>query len=294
MQLQPRRLYKYRKFDLYTLRLLDRAEAFYASPNTFNDPLDCNPTVQVDTDLVSLERLLFTMLAAKYGKDRALSQIGNHRYMSTEYGDYKTDPETAAHYTRRLASHVDELLSHELGNHGVLSLAKRWDCPLMWSHYGEEHKGICIEYDLSETVFHDLRAVSYNSPRAIRISDLIEWKVNGRASAKAQILDTFFFSKAPQWRYEHEWRDFSPTAGIAVAPARIGAVLFGLRCDYSIVTTVVRLFANSEHAVKFYAIRPLDGSFRLKRYAVDTEAIQATGGQAPAALEFRDVFLDNE
>lgn len=291
MSLKPKHLYKYRKFDLYTLRLLDQAEAYYANPSTFNDPLDCNFTVQVDTDLVSLERLLYKMLATKGGKDLALREMGNHRYMSTEYGDYKTDPETAAYYTRRLASHIDELLSQELSNHGVLSLAKRWNCPLMWSHYAEEHKGLCIEYDLGDTAFHDLRPVSYNRPRAVRVSDLVEWKIKGRASVKAQVLDTVFFSKAPQWRYEREWRDLSSSVGVVSAPARISAVLFGLRCDYSIITTVVRLFANSEVAVKFYVIRPLDGGFRLKRYAVDTEEIEVAGVRAPASLEFRDVFI---
>lgn len=292
MSRAPKRLYKYRVFNVNTLRLLDQAEVYYANPNSFNDPLDSNPTVYVDTDLSTLEKLLYRMLLEKEGKEQAVQKMGNHRYMSTEYGDYKTDPETAAYYTRRLASHVDDLLSQELGSHGVLSLARRWDCPLMWSHYADEHRGICIEYDLSDTEFSNLRAVSYNSPRAIKVSDLVAWKVNKNSEAKEKILRTFFFAKAPQWRYEHEWRDLSTSTGPSSAPAQISAVYFGLRCDYTVITTVVRLFANSTSKVKFFAIHPLESSFRLRRQLVDTDEIQATGVRTPAFLEFRDVFVD--
>lgn len=292
MSKTPRFLYKYRAFNVNTLRLLDQAEVYYANPNAFNDPLDSNPTVHVDTDLPSLEGLLFKMLEATEGKGRATQEINNHRYMSIEYGDYKTDPETAAYYTRRLATHVDRLLNRELGSHGVLSLAKKWDCPLMWSHYADEHRGLCIQYDMTDAAFTDLRAVSYKSQRAVRVSDLLDWKVKGSSSAREQIANTFFFAKAPQWRYEHEWRDLGASIGPSSAPARVSAILFGLRCDYSVITAIVRLYANSNYAVKFYSIHPLDGSFRLKRYSVDTEEIEATGVRTPAALEFRDVFVD--
>lgn len=288
----PRRLYKYRAFNVNTLRLLDLAEVYYADPRGFNDPLDCAPSIQVDTDIANLEQLLFRMLVKKRGKESALQVMNNHRYMSTEYGDYKTDPDTAAYYIRRLASDVDDLLKAELGQRGVLSLAAKWSCPLMWSHYADEHRGLCIEYDATDTAFNMLRPVSYSSPRAVRVSELIEWKVKGSSSAQQRIEQTFFFSKAPQWRYEREWRDISDSAGTASAPAYVSAIVFGLRCDSTVINTVVKLHAQSERKIKFYAVRPLDESFRLRRYAIDQDEIEASGVRSPATLEFRDVFVD--
>lgn len=38
-------------------------------------------------------------------------------------------------------------LDSELGNEGVLTLSATWKSGLMWSHYADEHRGICIEYD---------------------------------------------------------------------------------------------------------------------------------------------------
>lgn len=83
----PGRQYKYRAFNVNTLRLLSEAEVYYANPVSFNDPLDCSPTIQIDTDRASLEKLCYKMLVAAYGKELALREMQNHRYMSTEYGD---------------------------------------------------------------------------------------------------------------------------------------------------------------------------------------------------------------
>ncbi|MEO8410362.1 MAG: DUF2971 domain-containing protein [Propionivibrio sp.] len=291
-RLSPKRLFKYRAFNVNSLRLLSEAEAYYANPSSFNDPLDSSPTIQVDTDRATLEKLLFKMLLRSVGKEQALSEIGNHRYMSTELGDYKVEPKAEAYYVRLLASNVKDLLYAELGKRGVLSFAERWDCPLMWSHYADEHRGLCIEYDASDSAFVNLRPVDYRRPRSIKVSDLIEWKIKQSASARQKIAETFFLAKAPQWRYEREWRDVTDHAGSRPAPARVSAVYFGLRCDTSVITAIVKLHASSEPSVKFYAIYPLNDGFRLRRSVVDTNEIEAIGLRSSAALDFRDVFVD--
>ena len=100
----PKRLYKYRAFNINTLRLLTEAQVYYARPDAFNDPLDCSPTIQVDVDRATLERLCFAMLLRFMDREKAKKEIGNHRYMTSEHGDYKTDAE--ADYLLRLAEHM--------------------------------------------------------------------------------------------------------------------------------------------------------------------------------------------
>lgn len=288
----PRHLYKYRPFNVNTLRLLDLAEVYYADHGGFNDPLDCDTSIQFDTDIVSLERLLCSMLVKVGGKPNALRVMNNHRYMSTQYGDYRTDSGAAEYYTRCLVSAVDDLLKAEIGRRGVLSLAAKWNCPLMWSHYADEHRGVCIEYDMKDAAFNALQPVSYASSRGVRVSELIDWKLNKSESARKQIEQRVFFSKASQWRYEKEWRDIDSSAGASSAPAYVSAIIFGFRCDTTVINTVVKLHAHSERKIHFYAIRPRDESFRLGRIEVDQEEIRAFGIRGPAALEFRDVFFD--
>ena len=58
----PDKLYKYAAFNTYSLRLLSEGEAFYSNPKNFNDPLDCNPTINIDTDIKEIEALLSHMI----------------------------------------------------------------------------------------------------------------------------------------------------------------------------------------------------------------------------------------
>ena len=288
----PTRLYKYRAFNTNTLRLLTEAEVYYANPTSFNDPLDCSPTIQIDVDRKSLEKLCYRMLVKVSGKATAVDEINNHRYMSTEYGDYKTQPDVEDYYMRMLASHVKRLLYAELGGRGILSLGQRWDCPLMWSHYADEHRGLCIEYSMTENACANLAPVNYKNPRSIKISELIAWKIDGSTDAETSVRHTFFFVKAPQWRYEKEWREVVEKSGPSSAPFRVSAIYFGLRCDVSVITALVKLHSNSNLPVKFYDVLPLDDTFRLKRQLVDTDEIEASGLRSSALLDFKDVFID--
>ena len=53
----PKKPYKYRAFNVNTLRLLTASEAYYADPKQLNDPLDCKTTIENDVDRLALEKL---------------------------------------------------------------------------------------------------------------------------------------------------------------------------------------------------------------------------------------------
>ena len=286
----PQCLYKYRAFNVHSLRLLSQAEVHYSDPNDFNDPLDCNPTIEIDTDRATLEKLCIELLKRSKTCKAAHERIDLHRYMSTEYGDYNSDPAVEKYYLQFLASDVKQSLLDEFGKMGVFSMASSWDCPLMWSHYADNHHGICIEYDSADAEFKNLAVVGYDRPRSIKISEVIAWKLHGCVRSKASVFDTFFLSKAPQWEYEAEWRDVSNCQGVQQAPVQIKSIHFGLRCDSSVRTSVVKLL--SKMSIAFYDIYPKDESFQLARREVDTDEIEACGVRSSALFDFRDVVFD--
>lgn len=288
----PKRLYKYQAFNVNSLRLLSEAEVYFANPEQFNDPLDCNPTIIVDVDRHALEQLFIRMVSESIGRERARVAIREYRHSSTQYGDYKTDPTVEDNYKRMLASRIQNILGTELGRKGVLSLAERWNCPLMWSHYADQHRGLCLEYDLSDGALETIRPVRYDSPRSIKISDLIEWKMKGLSSAYEAVESTYFYSKAPQWRYEKEWRLTNEGAGSSPAPVRLTGVYFGLKCDVAVETTIVKLYANSQRPVAFYRMYPRETTFGLKKHVIDTAKVEATGLRSSAILDFRNIFLE--
>jgi Protein of unknown function (DUF2971) len=192
----PRWLYKYKAFNVNTLGLLSSAHVYYANPEKFNDPLDCKPTIQIDTDRSSLEKLCYKMLVAAYSEEHARRKITENRYLSEEDDEGNRDSETEAHYYMQLlASDIKGLLYSEFGKKGVLSLAEQWNCPLMWSHYADQHRGLCIEYDTTDNECPKIMAVDYRRPRSIRVTDLVAWKVNGSADAAKAIHDAFFLPR---------------------------------------------------------------------------------------------------
>lgn len=52
---------------------------------------------------------------------------------------------------------LDYVIQHLSESVGILSLTRSYDNPLMWAHYGEEHKGIVVGYDVSGNFFRNTR-----------------------------------------------------------------------------------------------------------------------------------------
>lgn len=260
----PQKLYKYRSFNEYTLQLFTK-NIYYSKPIDFNDPLDCKPEIDIGgVEGSSLERLCLTMLTEEFDKDRANKLMNEIKHNSSQYGDYRIDPHARTAYNDGMITWIRNILYKEMGAYGVLSLAKKWNCPLMWSHYADNHKGLCFEYDTTKHVFKNIDAVNYCGSRSINVSDLIEWKLNNSDLAKQRIINTYFYSKAPDWKYEHEWRDICKTQGNLPAPVVISAVYFGMRCDNTILNMIECLYSQDRH-IKLYKIEADKNSFKLKR-----------------------------
>lgn len=288
----PDNLYKYRSFGVNALRAITEAEAFYAKPSTFNDPLDCDPTIDMDIDRVHLERLLHRMLLKHKSDEEARNDIGYFRYMSSEYGDYKTEPDVENYLMRMLANDIKRKLDSELGNEGVFSLSNSWKKGLMWSHYADEHRGICIEYDTRDQEHPRLAKVDYKGPRAIKASDLYRWKVRDDIGAKERVTRTYFYTKSGEWRYEREWRDVKERSGVTDVPFRITAILFGLRCNSTVIKSVVKLLSDYP-AIKIWQVLPKDDGFGLRRYQVDRDEIEVLAIREPGFLMFKDIVSDD-
>lgn len=285
----PEHLYKYRPFNANTLRLLCQAESYYADPSDFNDPLDCKPVITVDTDLLTLEQVCHRVVASSVSDETARKTIEHLRY---ESGQYETQDEAEADLCRRLADTTKDFLFHDFERCGVLSLAARWNCPLMWSHYADKHRGLCIEYDLNDHRCASLDAVDYSTTGDIRVSDIKKWKIDGSAEAEQVIRKAFFYAKANEWQYEQEWRDVYRSPGSHNAPIKIGAVYFGLRCDPAVVTSVVKLRSGTDHPVTFFQIYREDNTFLLKRREIDIEEEEMFGVRSYVAWSFDDLDAD--
>jgi hypothetical protein len=281
-QTPPEKLYKYVKFNERTLRIFS-GEVFYANPAAFNDPLDSDPILENDIDREALEGLCQKMLAANDGSEREKVRLKHLEYMSTEDGD--SEP----YHVRLLTGEVKRLLVAKMASCGVLSLSERWDHPLMWSHYADEHRGLCIEFDMTGHKCRDIRPVDYDGWTNIKTSQVAQM-LNGSDEAKSQIIDDYFCTKSVHWNYEQEWRDICPSNGVQAAPFRVSAVYFGLRCCYEVRASVVKWLKGSIGEPKaFYEVYRDEGSSRLVCREVDIDEIVGNGVGSSPLMDFDEI-----
>jgi hypothetical protein len=82
---------------------------------------------------------------------------------------------------------------------GVYCLSEKNDDILMWSHYSNGHKGLCIEFDASqdETFFWEATKIVYQEEYPI---------VNIMEIGKPEEFRKALLTKSNHWEYEQEWR----------------------------------------------------------------------------------------
>jgi len=268
----PKKLYKYRVANEYSFTEIMQNKVYYSDPRRLNDPFDCSPVVLVDSELNDLENICFQLMYLTYTKKNynselaeksALDEITEIRYRASEYGDRQKDSEAKKEYIYALERGIIDNLIH---TKGVLCLAQKWDCPLMWSHYADQHKGVCIEYDTSATKFGVPVKVIYSGERGIKTSDLYKWLINNDKDALERVRNGYFYRKARQWKYEKEWRLVNKKNGLDESPFSISAIYFGLRCSPSIVSMVINSFQNVDvDPPKFYRLKEDRYTFKLIR-----------------------------
>lgn len=146
----PKRFYKYRAFSNRTLDALIADQLFFADPGTFNDPLDCKPSIATDLDADALadicarlviQRVSAEMSAAfetiKYRGPKMLDHIAvqsqrRAEQIIAELRYNATNPEYEGEDPVRFffGHYIEEELLRRYDK-GIVSLAERSNCPLM-------------------------------------------------------------------------------------------------------------------------------------------------------------------
>lgn len=288
----PERLYKYRDFSDRTVQMLISDVLFFADPSDFNDPLDTKPCLDADIENQRLKDLLGNLVSQRQ-KAEMEAAANSLKYKG---------PKTKAHIFKQSASAANQAISHILYNAsnldcddtdalkmhlaaeierellerydaGIFSLAESSICPLMWSHYGDQHKGICLGYSVPSSSSDDVRKVEYGKDRLVRASDAMAM-LTGDSKAKRNVEDAVLLRKAPDWKYEREWRLIGQK-GLHRSPLELEEVIFGLRCSTGVIFSLTKALGGRRKAVKFYKIQEQKPSFELVKVEADLEEMHA-------------------
>lgn len=291
----PKVLYKYKAFDSLTLDLLVADRVYCANPADFNDPLDTKPCVKPDLPVADLENVLRVLIerrtssemraaanSIKYRGPKTVEHIDRHsrrqaEIVLSEISYHATNPD----YSKPTPEPQIDLLGHAIEREvlrvyekGVLSLAERFDCPLMWSHYGNQHNGICIGYKIPADAKLNIFKVKYGGSREIEASKIM-CMLDDAPGAQVEVDSAVFLRKAYDWKYEKEWR-FIGSRGLMDSPFELAEITFGSRCLDSVKFTLLKALESRLADVAFYEIREKYGTFKLKRYRLNVDELSAS------------------
>ena len=128
-------LYKYLPWKENTINYIKDSTLYFNIPKNFNDPFDTRPCFDINEE--SRKELLDC-----FEKDNiqrfAKDIINEARKFSCE----------------ELIKIAKDVAIDKFNNHGVTCFSRKKDNILMWSHYANDHKGICLGFDIDENDEH--------------------------------------------------------------------------------------------------------------------------------------------
>ncbi|MCP3670910.1 MAG: DUF2971 domain-containing protein [Gammaproteobacteria bacterium] len=226
------RFFKYKPVSKNLLKSLVDSSIFCASPAKLNDPFDCQ------VDLAKSLRL-------------AASRVeGSRREALLRIAD-------SDEFVNGLKKKMEPI--------GVCSFSQNLEHPLMWSHYADEHRGLCLLYEFEENFLRDA------SNEIIGVSDMVcdddalsKWLVEIIPNEideefydyfTKELLKKVLIVKASAWDYEQEIRIIREHEGVFPIPKEcLKQICFGLRTPESDINLVRRIVDSSGYSVEYCKI----------------------------------------
>jgi len=184
-------LYKYMKFER-ALEVVKTGKIFFPTAEKFNDPFDCN--IQFDPE-ISPEEFVGALF-------RRYKAVGNNwNSIKTILDEYLNEDGSISETKRDENRKIAEDFNESNAKLGILSLTEDPLSLLMWAHYGDYHRGVCIGFERVEGIIladeEVTSKVDYSDVYPLaRFSEIL--MSDGSLSRK--ILRT----KACDWAYEKE------------------------------------------------------------------------------------------
>jgi hypothetical protein len=142
---------------------------------------------------------------------------------------------------------------------GVFSLSAKCDHILMWSHYADSHRGICLRFRAFSTTpfFGKAQRVIYQSARP---------KLNVVLDSHETQSEKALLTKADFWSYEEEWRivEYEPGPGIhQFPPELLDGIILGAKISPTDRQKVLGWAAMRGNSFEILQAQFSDSEFRL-------------------------------
>ena len=252
----PAKLYKYRGMsdgaERYVERTVLHNEIHMALSRTFNDPFDLRPIFSFEGTME--ERIEdYIRLHEKFG----VQCSGDLRELARRDVEARLSPyaieQTEAEMSEAHRAGVADVT-------GVYCVTTKPDNLLMWAHYADNHRGICLE-------FSGAMALTVGIPMKVQYSDKRTPIEMYRKQSNA--LELALCTKSSDWEYEDEWRIIRPAyeggSGPATFfPTQLTGIIIGAMATQETVDLVKRWAAAKPEPLTLR-----QATLNKRRYALD-------------------------
>jgi hypothetical protein len=234
--------FRYRRIDRHLIDSLVNPSLYFAKPNSLNDPFDCRIDLQNS----------FARAAS--------STTGDRKKWLSQFLDVQP-------FFENWKIVMDGL--------GVCCFSSTAVDTLLWAHYADNHRGVCLEYRLPPSCILDPPfrlaaggAVDY------RTEPLTEWLKNGsfdmdKDSFIKAVALIYLRAKSPAWSYEKEARIIRSGHGAyKIRGDFLTQVCFGLHTPQDDIDLILKLARDYCGCIRFGRMTR-DGSdfgIAMKRY----------------------------
>ncbi|MBW7913691.1 MAG: DUF2971 domain-containing protein [Taibaiella sp.] len=232
----PGALYKYRPLNEYVIDNLTNNNLYLSSISDLNDPYECYPTMDLQEELYYSITEKKEELKDRFGivlSDVVLRQLRTAPDIVDKFNELFYSKEIRSTLREQLLLNKERIKRNAYDHWNTTlkvlfqpsfrlqSFSERNDSTIMWSHYANQHKGICIEYDFRRFELRSpLFPVLYSDKRHVFKLENDDFKNTVKIN---QVLYHVMLTKALNWKYEEEWRLlYVMNKGLAV-PKYIGA-----------------------------------------------------------------------
>lgn len=266
-------LYKYRDCAQRTWELLLNRKLYFATSDQMNDPLDSSINISA-----AYEEAKKIVHANDKHPDARTSFLIHLLGCTHKYKDPKSNQTIG----------LNEAMQRYISILGILSLSKTATDPLLWSHYANGHRGLCLGFDsvlLDEIngvfITDDVRYlakppyVDLFLEMTAQLGEFVRpWDNVPHSDERgdkfyttqiSRLMRTNLLVKSEKWKYEEEYRVITSRMGrYAFSPKALREVIRGIKMSPVDIETLNNILRDPDYRhVRIRDAINVEGSFEF-------------------------------
>lgn len=194
-------LYKYLSPE--RIDVLENKKIRFTQPGDLNDPFEFEPYIYEMISEKNIRKIIKSKLYQDYITHNAWAKnMPYELFELLNYNQYKGLVYNILGVGEKLS--LQKMTFAVKHFFAILSLSRKYDNKLMWSHYAKSGKGFVIGFDTESEFFSKENVV--NDSRIIESGDVLYSDLRPTISLESLQPSHLFFAKSLDWEYEKEYR----------------------------------------------------------------------------------------